>query len=113
MLAADVDCIQYQGNASMEARIDEILRSYGARLSTEDNVKPLSIYILTDGVWALRGDGPETPIVEIISILSKGGYPREQLGIQFIGFGENREGLEQMQRIDTMSDPGSGFGLDL
>ena len=71
-------------------------------------VRPLSIYILTDGVWQ-GGGNPEVPMLGLVETLKNYNLTRNQVGIQFISFGDDAGGLERMHDLDEMS---KGFGLE-
>lgn len=113
-LADHVDNARWNGHTNLENRLTDILEEYGAKISARRNrptdvALPLSIYVLTDGVWE-GGGNPEVPMMDLVQTLKELDLPREQIGIQFIGFGENAEGLERMRLLDEMS---KGFGLGL
>ena len=55
---------------------------------------PLSVYVLTDGVWQLGGgDVLERTIRDLIKNMHAAKCGREQIGIQFIRFGNNPDGI--------------------
>ncbi|KAK3667545.1 hypothetical protein LTR22_001723 [Elasticomyces elasticus] len=66
-----------------------------------DLTTPLTVYILTDGVWEGGGE-PEVPIMAMVQTLVELGLPREQVGVQFIVFGENAAGKEHVKNVDNM-----------
>lgn len=103
VLIEEVECHDFEGKTDISKRLGIILRRY--RVNLEDkrmahlSVRPLSIYILTDGVWE-GGRDAQTPMREIISVLKQYGYDRKQVGIQFISFGNDDEGLQRMADLD-------------
>ena len=67
---------------------------------TPAQVRPLSLYVLTDGVWQPGND--ITDIVDnLVTCLKEHKLPREQFGIQFIRFGNDSEGVERLARLDS------------
>ena len=63
------------------------------------SARPVTIYVLTDGVWE-DGKDAKTPITNMIHALKKLRYDRKQVGIQFISFGQNKAGLARLQELD-------------
>lgn len=68
--------------------------------------KPLNVYVLTDGVWQPDCDVKE-PIESLVKTMKELGYPRRQVGIQFVRFGNNVEGMEKLRILDDE------LGLDM
>jgi len=72
---------------------------------------PLSVYVLTDGVWQLGGDDDlEETIRDLIKNLRAAKCTRKQIGIQFIRFGNDPVGIERLNALDRL---GTTHGLDL
>lgn len=61
--------------------------------------KPLSLYILTDGVWEGKSD-PRKPIQKLVQTLVGWRMDKAQVGIQFINFGNDPVGLQRLQYLD-------------
>lgn len=103
-----------RGNTDLEECLTPVLEAYGDKLFLHNagrgssELRPLSIYILTDGVWK-RGGSPDAPMLILTHTLKECNLTRRQVGIQFITFGHNKEGLQYMKWLDDMS---RGFGLD-
>lgn len=57
------------------------------------------IYVLTDGIWQDGGDWLH-PIVTVLKSLEKSGTRKGDLGIQFIRFGHNPEGISRLEDLD-------------
>jgi hypothetical protein len=76
-----------------------------ARKSSKD-VKPMNLYVFTDGRWEAPADAA-TPIRNLVRKLEDLGLQRSQVGIQFISFGNDPEGL---QRLNVLDDD-LGLGL--
>jgi hypothetical protein len=72
---------------------------------------PLSVYVLTDGVWQLGGhEDLENTIRDLIKNLNAAKCTRKQIGIQFIRFGNDQAGIERLNALDRL---GRTPGLDL
>lgn len=78
------------------------------RYNKDDNSRPMTIIILTDGVWEnIYDDGAvDQTIRNQIQHLINKGYPREELfktrplTFQFIRFGDHPEGMKRLERLD-------------
>jgi len=92
-----------KGRSDISIRLDAILAAYIAQLKRPlASQKPLSIYILTDGMWT-----PDCNIVPIIDRTVQAMAElelRKQVGLQFISFGSHPEGLARMELVDSLFD---------
>jgi hypothetical protein len=106
-----------KGTSDIGSRLSTILHRYQTylqepvsnRRSLLGKVKPklkkaLNVYILTDAIWQPHSDATE-PIASLITMLKKSDYPRKQVGIQFIRFGDDPGGIDKLEHLD------SGLGL--
>jgi hypothetical protein len=80
-------------------------RKYLVKLHKKPN--PITFYIFTDGVWqaAENRRQPEygqSPIFSMVSELEKHGWGRNEVGIQFISFGNNEDGLRRLETLDNL-----------
>jgi hypothetical protein len=104
-----------KGLTDIDLRLNEILEKYKAKLDEPSSwissirgiakkepkvVRPLNLYILTNGVWESQSTG-ETPIINLAQKLIQLGKIKSQVGIQFISFGDNPVGLERMRKLDS------------
>lgn len=85
-------------------RLNQILDKYKAKLDSngwwpKKPPKPLSLYILTNGVWEAECK-PEIPIKNVVQKLQDLRKDREQIGIQFISFGNDIVGMERLRHLD-------------
>ena len=64
----------------------------------EKHVKPLSLYIFTDAAWP--GCDAVAPVEAMIEKQKQLGLPKEQVGIQFIRFGNDPIGIERLRYLD-------------
>ncbi|KAI9793927.1 MAG: hypothetical protein M1816_007179 [Peltula sp. TS41687] len=69
------------------------------------DVRKLTLYAFTDGIWQPESDA-ETPIKYLVNTLDELQMPKEQMGIQFIRFGNDQQGRARLERLD------SGLGLN-
>lgn len=78
-------------------------RTFGAptvAMAALKDVRPLSLYVLTDGLWQPESDA-ETPIKNIVrTLLKQHKLDRKQVGIQFIQFGNIAEGSRKLNKLD-------------
>lgn len=85
------------------------LFSGGPKLPT-----PLSVYVLTDGVWespdSAGGEYLEDTLEELIEALRSAGCKRVHVGIQFIRFGSHAHGVERLEALDRL---GTIHGMEL
>lgn len=105
---------KFRGTTDLTTRLGEILSDYGREI--DNAVRPRtfnlprrppkkkSIYILTDGKLET---GEETQghfhVRTIINKLSGAGFDREQLGIQFIRFGNDSNGKRRLDVLDELA----------
>ena len=68
--------------------------------------KALNVYVLTDAVWQPQSNAAE-PVESLVATLKELGYPRKQVGIQFIRFGSDPKGIKKLEHLD------SGLGLSM
>lgn len=64
--------------------------------------KPMTCYILTDGAWCSeKGADVEALIKDFVDELERTELHAKSFGIQFISFGNNQEGLEFLEHLDS------------
>jgi hypothetical protein len=80
--------------SNMTMRLNSILAKYNLMR------KPLSLYIFTDGNWQ-HGSDAIAPIRNMVSRMNKHNFPKEKVGIQFIQFGDDPEGTERLNYLDS------------
>ena len=99
----------FEGNSNIRLELGNILRQYEARLKgTEQSklwrrtktAKALNLYIFTDGVWQPESD-PAEMISDLMPILKHYKVYNEQFGIQFIRFGNDQDGKNRLERLDS------------
>lgn len=102
------------GPCNMSNRLGQILQAYQDRLRQRDRltsvfhrkVRPISIYILTDGQWELGRD-PSNVIKNLVDQMGNLMINKEQVGLQFISWGDDYEVQKRLERLD------SGLGTKL
>jgi hypothetical protein len=100
-----------QGISDIGIGLNSILGPYNLKLerrfgsptvaaSALEDIRPLSLYVLTDGVWQPDSDA-ETPIKELVrTLLKQRKLNKKQVGIQFIRFGNNPAGIAKLEYLD-------------
>ena len=103
------------GKSDISQRLGTILQDYQQKLAYQNQnksrrtsllsrksktVRPLNIYILTDGIWQDRTDA-KPPIQMIVNKLIDLQLLRQQIGISFIRFGKSEVGLERLKELDS------------
>lgn len=102
------------GTSNIRLRLNSILQAYKAKLnhdtkhnlpsvfkgSTPKAVRSLNLYIFTDGVWQ-----PDCQAADLIRLLVdeviNHKLPKEQIGIQFISFGNDPLGIARLGHLDS------------
>ena len=70
-----------------------------------------SIYVLTDGILESGEDAQgQDGIKFLINKLTEASLPRDQIGIQFISFGNDAQGLARLRKLERMQQE---YGLAL
>ena len=89
------------GGTPTGTKLNAILRPYLADLNTRsheiENIKPLNIIVITDGV---PSDDPESVIVNAAKKLDKLDAPSWQIGIQFFQVGNEPGAAEALSELD-------------
>lgn len=93
------------GISNITSDLNGILYTYAERLAMprgirRKKVRPLSVYIFTDGVWQPECEAIP-PIKYIVEKLQQNGSPGDQAGLQFIRFGDDPMGLSRLEHLDS------------
>ncbi|EHL03832.1 hypothetical protein M7I_0022 [Glarea lozoyensis 74030] len=107
---------QCQGSSNMGHRLTTIMATYKAQLrdqynfrqghlddATKEYVRPVNYYIFTDGRWD-PGCEPDSAIKELTELMVELDVEENQVGIQFISFGNDKAGLANLKRLDDDLD---------
>lgn len=100
-----VEVNKQRGNSTTDInfRLTKILNEYTSNLERkrwyQSEPKPLSLYILTDGMWEDECNAIE-PIRNAVRTLEDLRKDERQIGIQFISFGNDPAGLRRMEHLD-------------
>ncbi|KAM3071948.1 hypothetical protein ACMFMG_008416 [Clarireedia jacksonii] len=111
-----------RGKSDIRVMLDSILNDYTGKLGNqkarrtglarfaplEKDLRPLNLYVLTDGVWQERCDAIP-PIRRLVDRLVELSLDERQIGIQFISFGNDPTGLDRLGFLDS----GLNLGLDI
>jgi hypothetical protein len=103
-----------RGKSDIRVALDSILNDYTGRLGIqkarrrglarfapqEKDLRPLNLYVLTDGVWQDRCDAVP-PIRRLVDRLIELNMDEKQIGIQFISFGDDPRGLARLDVLDS------------
>ena len=106
-----------KGLPDMRSRFGDIIERYQnkfgkRRLSSffrESAPRKLSLYVLTDAVWQPKID-LTTTVKTLVRSLEEHKLNNNQIGIQFIRFGNDPDGIKRLQNLDTL-DTGLNLGL--
>ncbi|PVH88884.1 hypothetical protein DL98DRAFT_565731 [Cadophora sp. DSE1049] len=126
-LVASLEKTKPAGMSDISIRLNSILEQYkskihevygaGSRVTAKarNDVRPLTLYVLTDGVWHPKCDA-ETPIKNLVRTLLelKAEVSPKQVGVQFIYFGNNAIGKARVKKLDDkIIIEGSDTQLDI
>ena len=67
-------------------------------------VRCLNIYVFTDGMWQ-PGDAIADDILDVINTLIETRRRGNQVGVQFIRFGNDPDGCERLRDLDLLRSP--------
>lgn len=110
-----VSCVKnkpFVGECDLSRILEQRIEEYSKTLKrTHQNphfpaVPGLNVYIFTDAVWT-RSCNVVPAIDSMVDVLKSFGKFEKQIGIQFISFGEDLEGLARLDLLDN------GLNLDL
>ena len=110
------------GQTDIKLRLGSILQDYQQRLQDQRTsssisrrgplsfiplskkaVRKMNVYILTTGDWQpLSSEAAEAHIRSLVEKLQALSYPSDQVGLQFISFGDSTQGLSTLQRLDQL-----------
>jgi len=109
------------GKSNMAWSLGQILQKYETRLREErrrpairtssffskkpKELKPLNVYVFTDAKWQPHCNVAEK-VLSIVTTMKELRFPREQVGIQFIQFGDDPECTKKLQDLDDAVDVG-------
>lgn len=92
------------GDTNMSILLEEVLSGYGNKIRRERilhaKTRPLNVYIFTDANWTRQCD-IVPPIDKMVKTLVQHGLPENQVGLQFISFGNDPESLRRLTLVDN------------
>ena len=114
-----LDEVPYNGTSNIRTELGDILQDFHAKLRDPKPMKSIfnrtrstrpvrcqNLYIFTDGIWQPSCD-PTRWIKNLVDSLEQNSMEREQFGIQFIRFGNDPDGINRLNQLD------SGLGLSM
>ncbi|KAG6812943.1 hypothetical protein H0H92_015263 [Tricholoma furcatifolium] len=78
----------------LDAYLDQIKDDSKAALA---RIKPINIIVITDGI---PSDDPASHIAQVARRLDRGNFPIDQIGIQFVQFGNDPKATEFLKELD-------------
>ena len=83
--------------------LGSMLDEYRGLIEQRRNVKKKIIFVLTDGLWQPHcAESLVQSLRNLVSSLSQHQSPMDQIGIQFIQFGDYAEATEVLQYLDKL-----------
>ena len=106
--------VVFEGRPNMQVKLGQIPDEYKREVGTQGGSRwslfhkprpqevqrPLSVYVLTDGVWQPRC-GVKATIRNIVEDLQHHKHLNRKVEIQLIRFGNNEEGMERLAELDS------------
>ena len=89
--------LQYQGQFGKRNTLRKILHPNS---TPSRGPRRLTLYVLTDGIWQPKCTLVEE-ITKLVSLMQKHDVPNKHVGIQFIRFGNNLEGIQRLKTLDA------------
>jgi len=105
---------KYEGDSNIRSSLKFIVQNYKDRLKmpvrrasswwglrgrSAESVRNQTVYVFTDGNWQPNSD-PTEIIADLVGDLKEHKVLKEEFGIQFISFGNDRDGLAMLERLD-------------
>lgn len=113
-LSTAVSQARFQGVSDMRTRLSQILQVhidkfgttttpskswYRRRSRTPEAQRPLSFYVLTDGIWQPKSEvGPV--ITNLVKRMGEHKLLKEHVSVQFIRFGDDPQATERLNTLD-------------
>ncbi|KAH7409341.1 hypothetical protein BKA64DRAFT_393873 [Cadophora sp. MPI-SDFR-AT-0126] len=88
--------------SAIVTKLKEVFDAYVIELQKEPSVKPMSLYVFSDGLWEPLSD-VKSPIHDILQYLRHNYMPIGQVAIQFIRFGHSLSQLDDIKGWDRIS----------
>ena len=118
-LLRTLETVRYVGTSNIRIQLGDIFQDYHDKLRDRKPTRSLfkllksarpvrrqNLYIFTDGIWQ-PGCDPAPMIKKLVGSLEQNFMEREQFGIQFIRFGNDPDGINRLNQLD------SGLGLSM
>ncbi|PVH88843.1 hypothetical protein DL98DRAFT_158071 [Cadophora sp. DSE1049] len=101
-LVTSLEKTQLVATWAIDTMLGKVLDGYVAELRRNPSVKPMNLYVFTDGIWESR-HGVKLPIRNIRQHLRNHSMPASQVAIQFIRFGYSLSQLDVIKDWDHLS----------
>lgn len=100
--------LHLNATSNPETACDKILREWKkkanpsklASLISHTTLPPVTLYILTDGVWEDRSD-LSSFVKDVVDFMNQKDLSRKHIGIQFVQFGHDQRGTDRLTHLDT------------
>ena len=112
-----------KGTADFARRLDSVLGEYLTKLRKNSSTTPISIYVLTNGIWEQNFgdisnkdhhlDQVSDVITTAINTLNSLSAIGKKVGIQFVRFGNNEIGKERLRYLDARMHKDRGLSRDI
>lgn len=120
-LLRTLETVRYVGTSNIRIQLGDIFQDYHDKLRDRKPTRSLfkllksprpvrrqNLYIFTDGIWQ-PGCDPAPMIKKLVGSLEQNFMEREQFGIQFIRFGNDPDGINRLNQLDS----GLGLSMDI
>lgn len=95
--------------ANIHAVLGQVVDDYQQELGKQrsgaypQETKKLVVFVLTNGLWSTHSDAKE-PLTRLVQTLSAWKKPSNQVGVQFIRFGDDPDGRQRLEKLDDLTD---------
>ena len=111
LLLKELDMRRLKGFTDMRERFGDIIEKYQDNLRKKavfpwlllGPPRKLSLYVFTDAVWQPKCDLKKT-VKALVRSLGEYNLTNKQVGIQFIRYGNDQEGIRRLEELDSELD---------
>ena len=93
---------KHKGPSDISYILERVLGDYARRLhgTRGQNVPQLNVYVFTDGRWTTSCN--VVPAIDnVVRAMVEHNLPEKQVGLQFVSFGDDKDGLARLQLLDN------------
>ena len=112
-----------KGTTNFAKRINKVLGDYLQKLRKDYRTPPISIYVLTDGVWETQQGTKSAKdyhleqvadaIGRAVKVLDEHAILDKRIGIQFVRFGDDKIGKKRLRYLDAKLKRKKGLSRDI